>query len=67
MMQSTFPTSEETIRRLRRQINQEDDHGKLKDLAVRLTVALHEQHATKREPVYSPEENEKNPFDAVVF
>jgi hypothetical protein len=67
MMRSTFPTSEETIRRLRRQINREDDHGKLKDLVVRLTVALHEQHATRREPVHFPGKNEKNPFDAVLF
>jgi hypothetical protein len=67
MMRSTFPTSEETIRRLRRQINQEDDRGKLKDLAERLTVALHEQHATRREPVHSSGKNGKNPFDAVLF
>ena len=67
MMQSAVPKTEETIRRLRRQIHQENDHGKLKDLVFRLTIVLHEERATRREPIHSSGKNGKNPFDAVLF
>jgi hypothetical protein len=33
----------ETIYRLRRQIDREEDNGKLRDLAVRLQIALSEE------------------------
>lgn len=65
MMRSTVPKAEETIRRLRRQINQEDDHGKLKDLVFRLHIVLHEERPKTR--VIPTLRKEKNPFDAVIF
>ncbi len=66
MMRSTVPKTEETIRRLRRQINQENDHGKLKDLVFRLDVVLHEERA-KTHVITTAAKQRKNPFDAVIF
>ena len=66
MMRSTFPTSDQTIRRLRRQINEEDDRGKLKDLVIRLDIALHEERPKTR-VIPTPVKQGKNPFDAVIF
>lgn len=65
-MRSTVPKTEETIRRLRRQINQENDHGKLKDLVFRLDIVLHEERANTR-VITTAAKQRKNPFDAVIF
>jgi len=66
MMQSTIPKAEETIRRLRRQIHQEDDRGKLKDLVFRLDIALHEERPKTR-VLPTLAKQGKNPFDVVIF
>ena len=58
--------ADDTITRLRQQINREEDSGRLKELVVRLQIALSE---SSREPaeIKADGRQKGNPFDLVLL
>ena len=59
--------ADDTIIRLRQQINLEEDSGKLKELVARLQIALSEPPREMPADVKADGRREGNPFDLVLL
>lgn len=67
MKKSTYPKADDTICRLRQQINLEENRGKLRALVSQLQIALNEEHQAMLATITAHPRPEENPFDTVIL